>query len=174
MLDPMLEVWVRGIQQKIARLDPMFTAYVNQLAANTASQNIQPAALQSILDEDADDSLVVNENNIVEQLIGIDLQLTQLLTVLDVGEPVATQPVNEAVEANEAQYEKENTQNNTLGSLLGTLKSVLPIKQTVAMWFQTEMITDPASIYYSPNIGPDAWLEHDKKNGTIYGIHPNV
>ncbi len=155
MLDPILEVWVRGIQQKIARLDPMFTAYVNQLAANPASQNIQPATQGSILDEDDP----IKSNNVVEQLSGIDLQLTQLLTVLDVGEPVATQPIKEI------NAEKSETQNNTLGSLLGTLKSVLPVKQMVAMWFQTELITDPESVYYSPNIGPDAWLEHDKNNG---------
>lgn len=152
MLDPILEVWVRGIQQKIARLDPMFTAYVNQLAANPVSQNIQPAMQESILDEDADDPVAVNENNIVDQLSGIDLQLTQLLTVLDVGEPIPQPP-------------KEEIVNKTLGNLLGTLKSVLPVKQMAAMWFQTELLTDPESVYYSPNFGPDAWLEHDKNNG---------
>ena len=95
-------------------------------------------------------------------LNSIDLQLTQLLTVLDVGEPTP-QPVKEA---------KEEKVNNTLGNLLGTLKSILPVKQMVAMWFQTEMITDPDSIYYSPNFGPDAWLEHDKNNRPATDISP--
>ena len=169
MLDPILEVWVRGIQQKIARLDPMFTAYVNHLAANQASQNIHLVNQESILDEDDP----VNSNNIIDQLGGIDTQLTQLLTVLDLGEPTPQPAKPETVETVET-VEKEDTQNTTLGSLLGTLKSVLPVKQMVAMWFQTELITDPESIYYTPNIGPDAWLEHDKKTGSITDIHPNV
>ncbi len=161
MLDPILEVWVRGIQQKIARLDPIFTAYVNHVATNPASQNILPVNRQSILDED-DSTDLVHSNNVIDQLTGIDSQLTQLLTVLDVGEPTP-QPVKE---------EKKETQNSTLGNLLGTLKSILPVNQMVAMWFQTEMITDPESIYYSPNIGPGAWLEHDKNNGPSTGITP--
>jgi hypothetical protein len=164
----MLEIWVRGIQQKIARLDPMFTAYVNHLAANQASQNIQQVNHESILDEDDRADLPVHSNNIIDQLGGIDTQLTQLLTVLDLGEPTPQPAKVETVE----KVEKEDTQNTTLGSLLGTLKSVLPVKQMVAMWFQTELITDPESIYYSPNIGPDAWLEHDKKTGPITDIPP--
>ncbi len=162
MLDPILEVWVRGIQQKIARLDPTFTTYVNHLSANPASQNIQPTNRQSILDED-DSTDPIHSNNVVDQLSGIDSQLTQLLTVLDVGEPV------KHPEPAAPQPEKVN---NTLGNLLGTLKSILPVKKMVAMWFQTEMITDPDSIYYSPNIGPGAWLEHDKNNGPATDISP--
>lgn len=166
MLDPILEVWVRGIQQKIARLDPMFTAYVNQLADNPDSQNIQPTNQQSILDEDDSVDLPVHANNVVEQLSYIDLQLNQLLTVLDVYEPTP-QPIKEAKE-----QAKEDKVNNTLGNLLVTLKSILPVKQMVAMWFQIELITDPESIYYSPNFGPDAWLEHDKKNWSTNDISP--
>ena len=159
MLDPMLEVWVRGIQQKISSLKPMFTAYVNHLAANPASQNIQPVTQQSILDED-DSTDQSHANNIIDQLSSIDFQLTHLLTVLDVGEPVPEPKVNNTT--------------GTLGNLLGTLKSVLPVKQMVAMWFQTEMITNPESIYYSPNFGPDAWLDHDKNknNEPTNGIPP--
>jgi hypothetical protein len=136
----------------------MFTAYATHLAANQPSQNIQPVNQQSILDED-DSTDPVHANNVVDQLSGIDSQLTQLITVLDVGEPVPV-PV------------PEPKVNNTLGNLLGTLKAVLPVKQMMAMWFQTELITDPESIYYSPNFGPDAWLEHDKNNGSIDNIPP--
>ena len=151
MLDPILEIWVRGIQQKIARLDPMFRTYVDHLARQPVTTSNYH---ESILDEE-DEEAGLPTRDIINQLQGVDTQLTLLLSVFDVGDPppqVAT--------------------SNTLGNLLGTLKSILPVKQMVAMWFQTEMLTDPDSIYYSPNFGPDVWLDHDKKNGpTNSDIH---
>ena len=152
MLDPILEIWVRGIQQKIARLDPMFRTYVYHLA----NQQNPPANYinhrESILDED-DDKNEHQDRDIVSQLQRLDTQLNLLFILLDTGDSQPQQP------------QPTMTNNATLGNLLGTLKSILPVKQMVAMWFQTELLTDPESIYYLPNFGPDAWLEHDKKNG---------
>jgi len=152
MLDPILEIWVRGIQQKIARLDPMFRSYIDHLDKQQTPIAKLKNHQDSILDEDDGDSGLPSRD-VISQLQGLDTQLTHLHTLLDTGDSQPQQP------------QSTMTDNATLGSLLGTLKSILPVKQMVAMWFQTELLTDPESIYYSPNFGPDAWLEHDKKNG---------
>lgn len=152
MLDPILDIWVMGIQQKIDRLGIVFKAYVDYLAerpdtyVSTVNHNV------SILDED-DEANGQPSRDIINQLQGLDTQLTQLLNVLDVNELTTTLVNNTPI--------IDNTPiNNVLDNILSTLKTILPVNQMVAIWFQTEMLTDPESIYYSPNFSPDVWLDN--------------
>lgn len=159
IVDPVLDMWVKQIQQKIARLDLVFKTYVRSLAA----QPLYRMSSNSIMDDDDTDP-----SDHLEQLTGIDSHLNQLLTIMEPHYiPPPTSQHQQSPLVQPAHAVTPATQ-NTLSTLLGTLKSVLPVKQMVAMWFQTEMITDLESIYYVSDFGKEnAWLEHNKVNGPL-------